>query len=53
MLLMAPLLFLLSCAPGYYETKPAYREEPPQEKFYVNPETPEEETYRIWKESIP
>ena len=45
-------LLLGGCAPGHYESKPAYREEPSQEKFYRNPETPEEQTYRIWRENI-
>ncbi len=39
------------CAPGYYETAPAYR---PQSSptFYANPETTEEYENRIWRESI-
>lgn len=44
--------FIISCAPGSYTAGPAAPEEVSQPKFYVNPETPEERTFRIWRESI-
>ncbi len=44
-------LFWAGCAPGYYETAPAYQ---PQSSptFYTNPETTGEYENRIWRESI-
>jgi hypothetical protein len=42
------------CAPGYYASGPEY--EPPAPVMsgmtYQNPETPEQEQLRIWRESM-
>ena len=49
-------VMVAGCAPGYYETGPAYQEEGPTQTFigtsFNNPETPEEKTMRIWRESM-
>ena len=54
-LVLIILAYLSGCAPGYYETGPAYREPPPtfSGMTFTNPETEEEEQMRIWRESIP
>jgi len=45
------LTLLVGCAPGHYETGPAYQDSSPT--FYTNPETTEQYERRIWRESIP
>lgn len=47
-LIILPLL--VGCAPGYYETAPAYQQS--SSKFYTNPETEEQYERRIWWESM-
>jgi hypothetical protein len=51
LIILAPLV---GCAPGYYETGPAYQEASPifSGMTYTNPETEEEYQMRIWRESI-
>ncbi len=49
LLLSIPIL-LAGCAPGYYETQPAYQEGTTPQMFtnpYTNPETEEEYEQRI------
>ena len=49
-------VMVAGCAPGYYETGPAYQEEEPTQHListsFNNPETPEEKSERIWRESM-
>jgi hypothetical protein len=53
-LIVIILTSLVGCAPGYYETVPAYQE--PSSTFsrmtYTNPETTEQYERRIWWESM-
>lgn len=53
-MLLAILILLAGCAPGYYASpQPEYQEEestPLIKSPFTNPETPEEETHRIWME---
>ncbi len=48
------LTLLIGCAPGYYETGPAYQEPSPSFSgmTYQNPETTEQYEMRVWRESI-
>ena len=49
-LVLVMLAFTLGCAPGYYESPPAY-ETPATTNWVKNPETDEEYHRRIWWEN--
>lgn len=51
-LLLALVMLMIGCAPGYYERRPGLGEEGPgyyeTKKWYQNPETEEQQRMRIW-----
>ncbi len=42
------LVLAAGCAPGYYETPPAYPQPEAERTWYKNPETEQEYRRRIW-----
>ena len=53
-LLLTILILQVGCAPGYYASGASSPEPAPSltGMTFQNPETPEEETDRIWRESM-
>jgi hypothetical protein len=53
-LLLAILMLLVGCAPGYYEKGQRYGEEAPgyyeTKQWYQNPESEAERAMRMWRE---
>lgn len=49
-LLLTLLVLTAGCAPGYYDSRPAYRDTGAAMNWYQNPESEEEFQMRMWSE---